>query len=124
LALEQGREVFAVPGNVGSDQSRGPHWLIKQGAKLVETIDDVLEEFNLDLPHKAQVPKLSPENNKVDLSTEETKVLSVLTAEPKHIDAIAAACDLPVSQVASLLLMLEVKQKILSLPGKSYMLAE
>ncbi|OGB89185.1 DNA protecting protein DprA [candidate division WOR-1 bacterium RIFCSPHIGHO2_01_FULL_53_15] len=122
-ALEQGREVFAVPGNVGLEQSKGPHWLIKQGAKLVETVEDVLEELNIQLQtsnfkttNKSQTPKTRPAN----LTPEEAKIYDALTDESKHLDSVAAEAGLPVHQASSLLMMLEIKKAVRQLPGKYY----
>lgn len=123
LALEQGREVFAVPGQIELEQSKGPHWLIKQGAKLVESVEDVLEELNIKDP-RPTTHDLRPEQKRdySNLSAEEQKIVSVLSLEPKHIDRIAADSKLPISQVSSLLMMLEVKKIICQLPGKNFTL--
>ncbi|MFA4844754.1 MAG: DNA-processing protein DprA [Candidatus Margulisiibacteriota bacterium] len=122
-ALEQGREVFAVPGNVGLEGSRGPHWLIKQGAKLVETVEDVLDELNLQLQTsnlktntKTQTTISKPEN----LSPEEEKIFAVISHEPKHIDAIAVEVGVSSPQAASILMMLELKKIVRQLPGKMF----
>jgi DNA processing protein len=122
LALDQGREVFAVPGNVELDQSKGPHWLIKQGAKLVESVEDVLEELNMVIPESRtritehRTPDLS------NLPPDERKIVSVLSLEPKHIDGISVETDLSIPQVSSLLMMLEVKKIVRQLPGKVFVL--
>ncbi|MFA4966947.1 MAG: DNA-processing protein DprA [Candidatus Margulisiibacteriota bacterium] len=133
VALEQGREVFAVPQNIDSELGRGPHWLIKQGAKLVESVDDVLDELKFQIPNlktcperiegsqtnpKSQLQKTRPEN----LSTEEEKIYNVLSATPKHFDQITISCGLSVQQVASLLTMLEIKKIVHQLPGKLFIL--
>lgn len=123
-AVDQGREVFAVPGNVQLDQSKGPHWLIKQGAKLVENVEDVLEELNLKLPTsnlkiKSQMPKAKPDN----LSPEEDKIYSSLSFEPKHLDVITNDTGLPVHRVSSHLMMMEIKKIVRQLPGKMFVLS-
>lgn len=124
-ALEQGREVFAVPGNVGLEGSRGPHWLIKQGAKLVENVQDILDEINfqpltsnIQTNIKTQEPKPKPLN----LTPEEEKILAAVSDEPKHIDVIAVAVGVLPSQAASTLMMLEIKQLVRQLPGKMFIL--
>ena len=121
-ALEQGREVFAVPGKVDLEQSKGPHWLIKQGAKLVESVEDVIEELKFQVTRnkiqintKAQIPI-------PDLSAEEQKVYSVINYEPKHIDAIAVELNMPVNQLSALLMVMEIKKAVRQLPGKMFVL--
>lgn len=124
LALDQGREVFAVPGNIEMEQSKGPHWLIKQGAKLVETVDDVLEELNIAKPQSR--PPFAVSNERIDLSSlppDERKIIEVLSLEPKYIDNIAIESGLSIPQVSSLLLMLEIKKIVRQLPGKMFVLS-
>jgi DNA processing protein len=122
-ALDQGREVFAVPGNIGLDQSKGPHWLIKQGAKLVETVEDVLDELNIVIPeHGTQNTELRARDYS-NCSDDEKKIVSVLSQEPKYIDNISSEAGLPIQQVSSLLMMLEVKKMVRQLPGKMFVLS-
>ena len=122
LAVEQGREVFAVPGNIKLDQTKGPHWLIKQGAKLVENVEDVLEELKLQMPNYAPKAHL-PLKDYSGLSSEEQKIISVLSQESKHLDTIAAEAKLSIPQTSSLLMMLEIKKIIRQLPGKTFLLS-
>ena len=117
-AVDQNREVFAVPGNITVPQSRGPNRLIKGGAKLVQTVDDILEELEGQLggltgrsPAKA-IP--------ADLSDEEGTVLQMLSSEPKHIDTISAETGVPVQQALSILLSLELAGLVRQLPGKMF----
>ena len=133
-ALDQGREVFAVPGNVQIEQSKGPHWLIKQGAKLVESIEDVLEELKMVMPVKMPNPSISlgtsaelritnEGRNYPELNEEEKKIIKALSLEPKHLDIISAETKLSIPQVSSTLMMLEIKKVIRQLPGKNFVLS-
>ena len=118
-ALEQGREVFAVPGNIGAEGSRGTNRLIKEGAKLVESSEDILGEI---LPQwerrKEGAPKAtSPEQG---LPGDEKFVYELLNDSPLHIDAIIGKSQLDPGKVSSLLLNLELKGLITQWPGKSF----
>jgi DNA processing protein len=103
-AAEQGREVFAVPGPVTSMYSRGPAKLLKNGAKLVESADDILEELGI-----ARTLKVRPRVAYEGVSEEERHVLSVLADEIVHMDEIVRASGLTTAQVAATISVLEIK---------------
>lgn len=118
IGLEQGREVFAVPGNVKSQSSKGPHSLIKEGAKLVEGIDDILEELHIYVEKKERMT-LSDYGG---MSKNEKRILSVLSHEPRIIDNIVSETGLSPSEVLRTLSIFEMKKYVKQLPGKSYVL--
>lgn len=122
LALEQGREVFAVPGMAKHFRSVGPHRLLKQGAKLVESAEDVLEELRpLVKPSWDQSgwqPALT--SPPADLTVEETRVFGVLEESPLHGDEICRLLQWPASKVMAILMALELKGVVNQLPGKYF----
>ena len=125
LAAEQGREVFAVPGFVKAENSRGPNGLIKQGAKLVESIEDIIEELlpQLDGSLRERLKSRAPLQTAAtpQLCKEETTIYDLLSHEPMHIDDLITKASLPAAEVAALLLSLELKNLIRQLPGHSYL---
>lgn len=114
-ALEQGREVFAVPGSILSETSAGTHQLIRSGAKLVERVEDILEEI---LPQVRRVPRESAFSP--TLEGEEKKLYDLLGFEPKHIDQLIHESALSTSAVSGLLLALELRGIARQLTGKFY----
>ena len=119
LALEQGREVFAVPGIASHFRSTGPHRLLKQGAKLVENAEDVLEEIRpLIKPSWSPPPQAAPVGE--TLSAEEKTLWEALSQEPLHVDELSRCLDWPVSRLMALLLGLELRGVVRQLPGKLF----
>jgi DNA processing protein len=117
LAAEQGREVFAVPGSITSFKSMGTHRLIKQGAKLVEHADDIIEELNIVQP----LPSVHmPEEPAIRLTPEEKKVIDALSPYPVHIDKLVRRLSLSAAQTSGLLLQLELKGLVSQSPGKFF----
>jgi DNA processing protein len=121
LAAEQNREVFAVPGNIHSFKSTGTHSLIKQGAKLVENIQDILDELPRDLTDGQES---EAEEIPVHLSQEETKVLEALEPYPTHIDDLVRKIGLETGKISSTLLTLELKGVVAQAPGKRFFLTK
>jgi DNA processing protein len=119
FALEQGREVFAIPGNVGAGGSRGTNRLIKDGAKLVESSEDILEEI---LPQwkreKERIEEVKPRGP--ELSEEERALYEMLGETPLHIDVMIRESKFEPGKVPSLLLDLELKGLISQWPGKCF----
>ncbi|NTV12421.1 MAG: DNA-protecting protein DprA [Desulfobulbaceae bacterium] len=123
LALEQGREVFAIPGRADSLKSAGCHRLLQQGAKLVMSVGDVVNEFvDLHSPRPTASAATQQAPRLTELSDEERAVMAVLEIYPRHIDEVITACRLTVNQVNELLLMLEIKGYCEVLPGQHYQL--
>ena len=116
FALDQGREVYALPGNVDSARSEGTNRLIKQGAKLVMAAEDIVEEI---LPHLKQAPP--PDPPRPLLTPEEGKLLSILEREALHIDAIAVGSGWPIAKVSAVLLSLELAGHVKQLPGMRFL---
>lgn len=131
LAMEQGREVFAVPGNITSQTSFGPNYLIKDGAKLVQHWRDVIEELPQQIKESLPGVKPAAETKEsrlaqpvfeaVALSPLEQKVLALLAADvSSHIDELLLSSGLSSPDLMSALLGLEMKDRIKELPGKCF----
>ncbi len=119
FALEQGREVFAVPGNIGAEGSRGTNKLIKEGAKLVESSEDILEDILPQWRKGGLIPE-KRETLEDGLREEEKIVYEVLGETPVHIDTIIRETRFDPGKVSSILLNLELKGIILQWPGKCF----
>jgi len=115
LALEFNREVFAVPGSIFSPQSIGTHSLLKRGAKLITSIQDILEEFDLNIGHLPAVEK-----QKIPASEEEKIILKLLSPTPTHIDNLGKLSKLGTSVVASTLILMELKGWAKNIGGQNY----
>jgi len=118
LALEQNREVFAVPGSILSPASRGTNHLIQEGAKLVRDYTDILEELNLmSVARQIEMKEVLPS------SDTESLLLKQLRAEPTHIDEVCRSSGLPISTVSSTLAMMELKGLVKQVGTMNYVLA-
>jgi len=122
-ALEQGREVFAVPGRIDSVKSAGTHTLLQQGAKLVHSINDIVAEFShlgpIKYQHDAEHEKRKQELFN-DLNNEEAILIACLDVYPRTIDEIVRQSGFTPQKTSEILLLLELKGLVESLPGKSF----
>lgn len=118
FAAEQGREVMAVPANITSPSSKGVHYLIQQGAKLVTCVDDVLEELNLEQVAAKQIARET-----VPADPTEALLMKHLSTEPVHIDELSRLAAMPVSTVTSALTLMELKGLARSVGAMQYVLS-
>jgi DNA processing protein len=115
LALEQNREVFAIPGSILSPVSRGTNRLIQEGAKLVCDHTDILEELNLTaVARQLEMKEIIPS------SDTESLLLKQLSAEPTHIDELCRSSGLPMSQISSTVAMMELKRMVKQVGTMNY----
>ncbi len=119
-ALDEGREVMAVPGSVLNPLSRAPNGLLRQGATLVESAEDVLAAVGLPLPSRqtVQASGITPPEGP------QAVVWQAVRTEPTHIDQVAQEAGLPVAEVAALLMELEIRGLVRQVPGKHFIRIE
>ncbi len=119
FAAEQGRDVFAVPGNMHQRTSLGTNKLIQQGAKMVTGVADILEELNLALVTEHRTARAA-----LPADATEQRLLACLSAEPVHIDELGAQIGMPISQVSGALAMMELKGIVRQVGGMNYVVAK
>ncbi len=117
IALDYGREVFAVPGQVDSFKSEGTHWLLKQGAKLVQTAEDIVEELNLKEYQVGATESTEAQGETLHLDPDAMSLLNIIECYPQLREAIIEKSGLSFSRVSELLLFLELEGLIELLPG-------
>ena len=115
FALEQNREVFAVPGNIHSPVSIGTNRLIQQGAKLVMRTEDILEELNLKMAAEQAVAQIV-----LPATAEEAELIAHLSTQPLHVDELGRLTGMPSSMVSSTLTMMELKGMVQQVGGMNY----
>ncbi len=128
FALEQGREVFAIPGNIDCAYSKGTNQLIRDGAKMVMSVEDILEEFEFkeEIYINDKQDDYAKRKNKTNfsiykgLSTEEIRMVKIIANGIHHIDEIIERSNITAKEVNNLLFMLEIKGVISQLPGNLY----
>ncbi len=121
-ALDQDREVFAVPGNINEKRSAGSNKLIRDGrAKLITCVDDIFAEIRIQLRLSLDEPRHKPV---IELTSPERVIYNLLSSEPIHIDTLAEKADSSTSSVLVTLLSLEFKGMVCQLPGKMFILAQ
>jgi DNA processing protein len=118
-AIEQGRSVYAVPGHINAPSAMGSNRLIQQGAKLVMSANDILDDLEILLPEAKPAPEAAA-RPLPELSSDERRVYDAIEAAETPIDQIAAKSDLPSGTVSSTLLRLELKRLVKQLPGKYF----
>ena len=118
FAMEQGREVYALPGNINSTMSSGTNQLLRDGARMVLNVNDIIDPIrSQELMNHLQINKVEVEPH---LSAEETAVMAVIREEPVYLDALAYKCGMTVSQLNGILTILELKGLISQHPGKLF----
>lgn len=122
-ALEQGRTVFAVPGRIDSPASRGTHQLLRSGARLVEDVEDVLEEFEFLIPPRNTAKPAEREGPMPKLSPEESSLVAALSDGALDVDSLIRQSGIDAARVSSLLIGLEMKKVARMLPGRQVELA-
>jgi len=116
FALEQGREVFALPGKIDAFNSLGTNALIQQGAKLVTDLDDILEEFR----EEFLFPQVKEDKKGFTLSKDKERLLALITKEPIHFDELIESSGFSLPKLTQLLFALKIDKAIKELAGKYY----
>jgi DNA processing protein len=120
LAGEQGREVFAIPGSIHSPLAKGCHQLIRQGAKLVESAEDILEELRGSWAPARRSVDDGQKPGDTQPNSPETALLSLLDSTPRSLDELVAGSGLTVDRLSAMLLTLELEGRVAPLPGGFY----
>jgi DNA processing protein len=121
FALEQGRDVFALPGKVDSHTSFGTNELIKQGAKLVSCVDDILEELNMPISKVSRIEEKPQEPPEFRLNhTEENLVYGLISNQSIQLDELVEKTNLDIPRISGILLKLQMRNLVRQLPGKQF----
>jgi DNA processing protein len=118
-AAAQGRDVFAVPGSIQAPGCRGTNKSIRDGAKMVLSAVDILEELNLALVTEHTQARMAPSAVETD-----KRLLDCLTGEPRHVDELGAQLSLPIAQISSALALMELKGMVRQVGGMNYVAAK
>jgi DNA processing protein len=126
LSSEQGREVFAIPGSIHNPLARGTHQLIRQGAKLVESAEDIFTELGPLVGHLLQqdIKENADQPAEAQHDPDYALLIQALGYDPVNVDELVAVSGLTIEQVSSMLLILELEGKVEALPGGSYLKLE